>query len=249
MRSQLGGPATRVVPLFVFSLGSVAHRALVGYKAAPSTVARSAWRDRLEMMLTAFFEHHARCVVGPHLRSALVVPVPSTIGGRPSWGGRHPVSSLAEGALARRSSTAAADVDLRLAEVLRPGPMPPRRLEARAAGFEVTEAAAGGLTGAIVVVLDDVFTSGARSLSAAAALGGAGAQVAAVVPLGRLVRPDHNAPAAAYWADCSRAPWHPGRCAASREGNGGSPGSPVQAHGRHGSDGGLMPGSSSRPSR
>jgi hypothetical protein len=211
VRSQLGGRPARVVPLFVFSPGSAAHRALVGYKSAPSPTVRSAWCGRLEMMLTAFFAHHARCVVGP-LPSALIVPVPSTVGGRPSWGGRHPLGGLARGALTRCPSNRAGAVDLRLAEVLRPGPIPPRRLEARAAGFEVTEAAADALPGAIVVILDDVFTSGARALSAAATLSDAGAHVAAVVPIGRLVRPDHNAASAAFWTECSRTPWHPGTC-------------------------------------
>jgi len=165
-------------------------------------------------MLAAFLDHHDRCLVGPGALSALIVPVPSTIGGRPSWGGRHPVGALAQGALDRRHVNGAVGVDLRLAEVLRAGPVPPRRLEARAAGFEVIEGAADGLHGAAVVVVDDVFTSGARALSAAATLRRAGAEVAAVVPIGRLVRPDHNATAAAFWADCSRSPWHPGRCAA-----------------------------------
>jgi predicted amidophosphoribosyltransferase len=210
--SQLGAPVP-VVPLFLFSLGSSAHRALVGYKAAASAAARSAKGAELEVVLAAFFDDHMTCVVKPPCRSVVVVPVPSTTGGRPSWGGRHPVARLAETVLDRRRD-ARGGFDVSLAEVLGVGGAPPRRLEARADGFEVLPECGGRLSGATVIVLDDVLTSGARALSAAAALGRAGADVAAVVPIGRLVRPDHSRATAAFWAACSRRPWHPDTCAA-----------------------------------
>lgn len=218
VRAQLGGGrVVQVLPLFLFSVGSAAHRTLVGYKAAPTSAGRDARRVCLETALTAFLAHHMRCVVGDHCPSALVIPVPSTTGGRPSWLGRHPVGRLGEAAVARRRpSGAAAAVDLRLAEALRPSRLPPRRLEARADGFEVRPGSAEAVGGATVIVLDDVFTSGARALSAAMALQRAGADVAAVVPIGRLVRPDHNAATAAFSNDWSHLPWRPATCAACR---------------------------------
>ena len=233
--SQLGGSPSPVVPLFLFALGSAAHRALVGYKAAASSAVRSAKSHELEWVLAAFFERHIACVVGASRRPVLIVPVPSTIGGRPSWGGRHPLGRVVEGVLGSSGVAEEAPFDLHLAELLRGGRQPPRRLEARAGGFEVLAGAGRELTTATVVVIDDVFTSGARGLSVAAALRAAGADVAAVVPIGRLVRPDHNSATAAFWADWSRSAWHPSSCAACRPKRSprslAGPGSPLRRQG------------------
>jgi hypothetical protein len=215
--AQLGGRATPVIPLFLFALGSPVHRTLVGYKAAATAGARSSRSHALETALAAYLDRHISCVTGFSSGRVVIVPVPSTVGGRPSWGGRHPIGPLAAAALEALGGSGGGGVDLRLAEALRAGPVPPRRLEARAAGFEVgRDGIEGGVAGATVVVLDDIFTSGARAQSAVAALARAGADVVAVVPFGRLVRPDHNSATAAFWADRSRSVWQPAVCAACR---------------------------------
>lgn len=195
------GSLPPVVPLFLFGLGSPAHRALVGYKAAVTPAGRSAWHGALSELFARWLNDHAACLVGSQ-PDALLVPVPSSSGGRSSWQGRHPLEEVC------RSATGLGD-GFRLAPVLGPGATSPRRLRARSDGFSVTDPDA--VDGHTLVVVDDMFVSGARSLSAAAVLRGAGAQVAAVVPLGRLVRADHNAATAAFWA-ARTAPFDPSRC-------------------------------------
>jgi len=208
--AQLGGRPAPVVPMFLFALGSPVHRALVGYKAAVSPSGRTARTRPLAEVLAEFLDTHCACLLGRHVLQgpALLVPVPSSIGGRPSWNGRHPVASLGEQALAlgRRAVR-----DLQLGEVLRPGTRPPARLDARVDGYLVDGSI--DLRGRSAIVLDDVFTSGSRALSAAAALTAAGAEVPAVVALGRLVRPEHNRATAGFWADRRTEPFDPSQCA------------------------------------
>ncbi|MGC9960644.1 MAG: hypothetical protein ABSE47_01930 [Acidimicrobiales bacterium] len=195
------GSLPPVVPLFLFGLGSPAHRALVGYKAAVAPAARSAWRGALSDLFARWLDDHADCLVGSQ-PDGLLVPVPSSSGGRASWQGRHPLEEVC-----RSASDLGAGFGV--APVLGPGATSPRRLQARTDGFSVTDPDA--VDGRTLVVVDDMFVSGARSLSAAAALRGAGARVAAVVPLGRLVRADHNAATAAFWA-ARTAAFDPSRC-------------------------------------
>jgi hypothetical protein len=205
VRRQLRPPTPPIVPVFLFGLGSPVHRALVGYKAGATSAGRAARAEALGRMLEGFLVAHSGCLLGgaPGC-TAVVVPVPSSVGGRQSWNGHHPLGTLCERAVAGVPSLTAA-------KILRPGPRPPRRLEASAAGYEVAPGAEVG--GRTAIVVDDMFVSGSRALSAAAALRAAGAQVAAVVPIGRLVRPDHNEATAAFWRDRSLNPFDPAHCA------------------------------------
>ncbi len=63
-------------------------------------------------------------------------------------------------------------------------------------GFAATEAVRPGLR---LLVVDDVYTTGARANSAAVALRVAGAHVAGVLVLARRVNPDRYPEAAAFW--------------------------------------------------
>jgi len=207
--AQLGGQPAPVVPVFLFALGSPVHRALVGYKAGVTPAGRAARTQSLATVLAEFLAAHSACLLScsPRPRPALVVPVPSSIGGRPSWHGRHPVASLCEQALDLSPEAAP---DLEIAEILRAGARPPARLDARVGGYDVDRLV--DVRGRSAVVLDDVLTSGSRALSAAAALSAAGVRVTAVVALGRLVRPDHNVATARFWSDQSAEPFDPSRC-------------------------------------
>jgi hypothetical protein len=215
---QLGMPPPKVVPICLFELGSPVHRALVGYKAAVSPAGRRARTEALARMLAAFLRIHFACLLEPRgpveplgAERAKITPVPSSIGGRPSWHGQHPLATICAVAAALMPELGEL---LEPSLLLRPGPCPPGRLAAMAEGFLVTEAAE--VAGTTVVVVDDVFTSGARALSAAAALQKAGARVAAVVPLGRLVRPEHNAATAAFWATQQSRRYRIDECTACR---------------------------------
>ena len=55
------------------------------------------------------------------------------------------------------------------------------------------------LNGERVLLVDDTFTSGARAQSAASALNNAGAQVVAIVPIGRVITPAHGPHVGEYW--------------------------------------------------
>lgn len=181
----------RIVPLFLFELGTPVHRTLTGYKAAITPARRAACSAAFSGLLERWLGSHRTCLLGEGGR-AIVVPVPSSTGGRPSWSGRHPLEELGRSAVDALAW-------LRVEPLLAPGDLPPARLRARADGYEVP--AGADLEGRAVVVLDDMLVSGARLASAAAALTAAGARVLAAVPLGRLVRPGHNDATRAFWED------------------------------------------------
>lgn len=215
VQAQLRGARFPVAPLFLFRLGTGAHASLVGYKAAPSRAARGRRRRDLSATLRTFLAGHAACLLGGAAAArGVLVPVPSTAGGRPSWRGAHPLVACCRAAALSAStdrSTPGQAPRWHVYDLLRPGDEPPARLRASRRGF--APAAGAGLVGDLpVVVVDDVFASGTRALSAAAALADAGMDVRAVVPIGRLVRPEHNAATAAFWRELGGTPATAGRC-------------------------------------
>jgi predicted amidophosphoribosyltransferase len=205
---QLAIAAPVVVPTFVFQLGSPVHRALVGYKAAVTPTGRQLRQQALSEWLAAFLDTHRSCL-SPGDEDVLLVPVPSSAEGRPSWYGSHPLVQLCEAA-------AVGVPRLRVSDALLASETPPVRLQARRRGYAV--ARDEQVRGRRVAVVDDIFVSGARLLSATASLALAGARVAAAVPIGRLIRPDHNAVSAAYWQQVGATPVDPTRCSACRPG-------------------------------
>lgn len=205
VRRQLGGKLTRSVPVSLFSTSSLLHELLVDYKAAPSSISRRESRTLLAQILEAFLRTHLHCLVDPLLsdgRAALAVPVPSSSHFRDSWGGEHPLVGLLETALGGRPG-------LVLSQVLAKGPDTVAHLRASPRGFRVI----GSVKGRRVVVVDDTYTTGSRSQSAAACLKIAGAEVVAIVPVGRLIHPDHNDATRALWARQQLEDFRLGRCA------------------------------------
>jgi hypothetical protein len=194
------------VPTFVFELGSPVHRALVGYKAAVTPAGRELRRGALAAWLRTWLRLHTECL-HPSCDELLIVPVPSSAEGRPSWSGQHPLVDLCRQATEGLGAFVVADV-------LRAGERPPSRLQASRHGYGTSTIEP--LAGRNVVVVDDIFVSGSRLLSAAAALTLAGARVAGAVPVGRLVRPDHSLVTAAYWRHFGSTPVDRERCSACR---------------------------------
>ncbi len=198
-----------VVPMWLVAPHSAAHSALVAYKAAPSRSARARAGGALVEAAGEWLARHLACLVPPS-SDTLLVPVPSSTGGRPSWHGRHPLEHLGSGALEQCRLSSGT---FTLAPLLVPGPVPPRRLQPRASGFvAAADRPDLELADREVVIFDDLFVSGARAASAAAALAKEGATVRAIVVLARLVRPDHNLVTAAFWATYGRIPASPGFC-------------------------------------
>jgi predicted amidophosphoribosyltransferase len=197
VRVKLGRPLWPVVPLFLVAPRSAAHNSLVAYKASASREIRRRASDELARTVGEWLGAHAACLLGDQPASSrlTLVPVPSSSGGRPSWGATHPVDALWRRAVATATATDTPS-DIRVRPVLSAGPEPPSRLSPRTDGFVVTETRLAPP----VVVVDDLFVSGARAMSAAAALERAGIRVRAVVPVARFVRPDHNDASMAYWS-------------------------------------------------
>lgn len=193
-----------VVPITNFVKGSELHRALSGYKASPAPRLRAARAALLQELLCGFLASHAACLLRPppdsNLGPHLVVPVPSSTPDRPRRKG-HPLVVLLDAVLSSlKESEDGPAARLVLADCLEARSPAAGRLRARRGAFGVKEGAGLVARGALAIVIDDVFTSGSRALSAAAALEDAGMLVRAVVPIGRLVRPEHNPATAAFWA-------------------------------------------------
>ena len=72
--------------------------------------------------------------------------------------------------------------------------------------------------GSRVLLLDDIYVSGARAQSAAAALRLSGARSVLIVPLGRVVRPERSATHAAFFAVSGTGNGHKGRCVLDQAG-------------------------------
>jgi len=205
VRRQLGTKLTPALPISLFAPGSPLHELLVGYKAAPSPRARHERQALLSRLVGEFLKLHLPCILGKATDdrpATLAVPVPSSSGPRPSWGGEHPLVGLLGAALATEPA-------LCLAPVIVKGTATIGHLRANRQGFRLI----GPVAGRRVLVFDDTYTSGACAQSAAAALAGAGAEVVAIVPIGRLVHPDHNRATGALWARQQRERFDARRCA------------------------------------
>ncbi|MGH9172085.1 MAG: hypothetical protein ACRD0Z_14650 [Acidimicrobiales bacterium] len=201
-----------VVPSFMFEIGSPVHVSLVGYKAAATDASRLLRQEALAAWLGAFLGAHLSCLSPGRREPIWLVPVPSSTGGRLSWNGSHPLVSLC--GLAARQATSPNWRQIEVLDVLRVTDGPPARLSATQRGY--VPDLGSELLGRSVIAVDDVFVSGARLLSAAAALSLAGARVVAALPMGRLVRPAHNSATLAYWARYGSRPATLESCAACR---------------------------------
>ena len=164
--------------------GLVAARLLVGYKAAPSRQVRCQRQASLCRLLGEFLSLHLPCLIGPVLddrHAALAVPVPSTSAPRPSWGGEHPLIGIIRTALATEPGSSWHQYS--------------RRVPSRSGTFEP---AAEASAWSVPWPDSKCWCSTTPTLpalapeSAAVALASGGADVAAIVPIGRLIHPDHS---------------------------------------------------------
>lgn len=82
-------------------------------------------------------------------------------------------------------------------ELLGPGLQPVGHNIASDDGFTVV----GDVDRRLVLVIDDTYTTGSRSQSAASALALAGASVVGIVAVGRVINPGFSETTLAYWAE------------------------------------------------
>jgi predicted amidophosphoribosyltransferase len=199
-------PLSLVLPAHVCSVPGPLYRVLLGYKESPVDEARAHFSARVGDLFGAFFAHHVGCITtalggGPDL----VVPVPSS--SRPGRASLERVPGLVEvvhatlGAKARWSPSA---LQRSGGEI---GPMRPNPQ-----AFAVPASMRGVVHGSQVVVLDDIYVSGSRAQSAAAALRLSGATTVLIVPLGRLVRPGRLITHAAFVGSNRTGNGHTARC-------------------------------------
>ena len=173
----LGRPLVPVTPVAFVTGSSPLYRALRQYKSGePEVAARQ--QARLAALLDVFIAHHVGCIAPGGLDVCVVVP--STPTGRPP---PHPLATLV-----RRAKSAPT-----LADALVPvSPLAHRRPSAGA------YRASDEVSGKRVLLVDDVYTSGAHLQSAAAALVAAGTRALHAVVLGRFVRSDVPPPRCAH---------------------------------------------------
>lgn len=179
---QLASTAYPVVPISLYRPGSAWAAVLSGYKSSRSAAERRSLSDAMAAIVGGFLADCRRLLgstAGGGWDSICVVP--STRADRP----RHPLASVVDESFA----------GLRCEDLLRRGAEPVGRRRPRAGAF-TAEARADGRR---VLLLDDTFTTGATSRSAAHALDRAGATVVALVVLGRLVRPSERGVDPRWW--------------------------------------------------
>lgn len=182
-----------VLPISWSVAGGALHRTLRGYKDDPVDAVRVESAAGIAAVLERFLREHERCTaVAAGVEAFTVV---TTVPARAERG--H------EPLLAVVADCASVAGRLRVALVAAGGRGEPRRY--RAGRFR----AAGSLSGASVLLIDDTWTSGASAQSAAHALKRGGARAVALVVVGRHVNPGGGAPAGQprsrppfRWASC-----------------------------------------------
>ncbi len=164
----LGRPPVPVTPVALVTARTPLYRALRQYKSGEPTIA-ARQQARLASLIERFFARHRDCIAPDGLDMTVVVP--SARGGRPS---PHPLSAVIA------ATTSLPD----LLEALAPGTAQVDHRHPSDLGYR----AKVDVEGSRVLLVDDVYTSGAHLQSAAAALFEAGAREVRPIVLGRFVR-------------------------------------------------------------
>jgi len=176
------GPLAVVQPIALYSRASPLRDWLKFYKPG-SEAFRPGYSRVLAGIVRRFAVHNLdsfRAHVGEW---TAVCVVPS------SW--RHDADHPLEGVL----RDAGVDWRAPMARLLVKGPQPVTHREYRPEGFTAEASAAGER----VLLVDDVYASGAQAQSAAAALRAVRAHVRGILVIGRRINPEFNEPARVLW--------------------------------------------------
>lgn len=173
--AQVSEPVDLVVPISLCANMSQLHHVLRSYKDAPRQAVRDAFSVRVAALLHRFVARHRTCIRNAAGRDWNTVTVVPSSTGR---AGTHPLESVIR-------MTGLADEYL---ATLRPGPVATGHNLADDSGFETT----ADVEDASILIVDDMFTSGARAQSAASAPQVAGATVVAILPIARYIKPEFN---------------------------------------------------------
>jgi hypothetical protein len=157
---------------------------LLGYKESAVSDARAHFAALLRGIFDTFFSEHRSCL------DALAGGAPDVVTVVPSTARRNG-SPLERAGVGRVVAHRLAGAWWQPGLLHRAGPRADHMHPCRDA-FTVPVAQRIGLCGRRVVLIDDLYVSGARAQSAAAALRRAGACSVTIVVAGRLVRPDRS---------------------------------------------------------
>ena len=190
---RLGAPLTPVLPAYLCPVPGPLYGVLLGYKEAPVAEARRHFARLVRALFAELLADHAACVAAavggvPDL----VIPVPSTR--RPGNAALSRVEGLAAD-MAARLGGASWDP-----EALARGGTLIGHMAPHPDGFVVPPSERPRVAGHRVALIDDVYVSGARAQSSAAALRRAGASAVVIVVLGRVLRPGRVARHARFLA-------------------------------------------------
>jgi hypothetical protein len=179
---QVSRPVELVVPISLTELLGQLHHALRSYKndGYPASV-RERFRLQVSALLARFLWRHGDCIRGAAGRDWDAITIVPSSQGR---AGPHPLQEAIQ---------MFAFLDDQYRSLLGPGPDKADHNHASEGAYAVTE----DVDGLGILLLDDTFTSGARAQSAASALQLAGAQVVAVVPIGRVIKREFSDESAA----------------------------------------------------
>lgn len=182
IEQQLSAPCQLVVPISLYEVGHQLHHQLRSYKATPSDMSWN-FLVKTAAILGYFLQLHSACIAaaagGPW---ELITSVPSSSGRE----GEHPLM---------RAIKLLPDIRDQYEVLLERGEGEIAHTVASDEGFKAFRR----LDGERVLLIDDTFTSGARAQSAASALNNAGATVAAILPIGRVITPSFGPHVEAYW--------------------------------------------------
>jgi hypothetical protein len=174
------------MPARLCSLPSSLYGVLMGYKESPVSEARLRFSGLLGDLFAVYLSGHCRCLAAALGGDVdLVLPVPST--SRP---GPAPLERVRR--LPAVVAEAWGDGAHWVPSLLRRGDGPVGHMHPNDRAFALGDELDVEIAGARVLLLDDTYVSGARSQSAAAALRRSGAASVAIVPLGRVLRPDRS---------------------------------------------------------
>jgi hypothetical protein len=152
---------------------------------------RAQFRLQISALLTRFLRDHDVCIAAAGGGEwDVITTIPSSSGRT----GPHPLEEVIH--LSRRLSDS-------YRPLLETGSAKLRFRQADDQGF-VTRETVDGLR---VLLMDDTLTTGARTQSAASTLSLSGAEVVAVVPVGRVIAPDYNDESGALWSSARSTPF------------------------------------------
>lgn len=181
--NQVSEPCRTVVPVSLYETLGQLHYNLRYYKDARDVATRNKLALNVAALLARFLRDHSDCIRDEVGEWDVITTVPST-------SGRHGAVNPLQSALDYVPWLAAQHDTL-----LRAAPVPPAHNRAGDDGFELTRS----VRGHGVLLIDDTYTTGAHAQSAASTLHLGGADVRAILPIGRVITPGFAPSVEEFW--------------------------------------------------